>query len=298
MKIELSGRFKIEAIRPDGTKRVLAEWFPNLILDAGLNRIGSGGFLIYCMVGGSSTAPLVGQTALITSIASTNTIFNTSYGAELTSGYCYARRTFRFASGVAAGNLSEVGVGWSSNLCFSRALIIDGVGNPTTITVLSDEILDVTYEFRQYWPTVDGISSLTINAVNYAVVSRAANVGGWFNTALPAFINSGSEDINPFYFEARSYQGGIPNDLNGITLEPGMAYNGTGALGYGAAYVNNSYERNYIASFSPSVVNPVTAVKVSVTFGIFKFSIDPAIPKDNTNTFSVNFKCTWARKTI
>lgn len=297
MKIELSGRFKIEAIRPDGSKRVLAEWFPNLILDAGLNRIGSGGFMNRCMVGSSSTAPLVGQTTLVTPVASTDTVLGTSFGTELASNYCYARSTYRFGAGAAAGNLSEVGVGWSASACFSRALIVDGGGTPTSITVLSDEILDVTYEFRQYWPTGDGTATLSVNSVNYSVVSRACHVGDWAIT-MHRFIGNGSNDLSTFYFGARSYRGGTPANLGGITLDPGMTDNGDGTLSYGASYVNNSYERGYVASFDPGIVNPITAVRVYGSMGIFKLSIDPAMPKDNTNTFSVNVKYTWARKAI
>lgn len=298
MKIELAGRFKIEATRPDGSKRVLADWFPNLILDAGLNRIGSGGFMSYCMVGGSSSAPLVGQTALVTPIASSNNELTYSVGTELGPGYCYIRRTFRFASGVAAGNLSEVGIGWTGGLCFSRALIVDGGGTPTTITVLGDEILDVTYEFRRYWPTGDGTATLTINAVNYDVVWRAATVGSW-ETGMLQFAANGSNDLNTFLFGVRSYTGGTPANLGAITVDPGMTGGGDGSLGYGAAYVNNSYERSYVGSFSPAqMTSTITAVRVNAVGGNFKCSLNPAIPKDNTNTFSLNFKYTWARKTI
>ncbi len=298
MKIELSGRFKIEAIRPDGSKRVLADWFPNLILDAGLNRIGSGGFMSYCMVGGSSSAALVGQTALVTPVANTNDELTYSVGTELGPGYCYIRRTYRFAAGVAAGNLSEVGVGWTGSACFSRALIVDGGGTPTTITVLSDEILDVTYEFRRYWPAGDGTATLTVNAVDYDVVWRASSVGSW-EVGMSSFVANGSNDISTFLFGVRSYTGGIPANLGAITVDPGMTAGGDGSLGYGAAYVNNSYERNYVGSFSPAqMTSTITAVRVNAVCGNFKCSLDPAIPKDNTNTFSLSFKYTWARKVI
>lgn len=297
MNIELSGRFKIEAIRPDGTRRVLAEWFPNLILDSGLNRIGSGGFLSHAMVGSSSAAPLVGHTTLVTPVANTSNVLGTSYGTELPSNYCYVRRTFRFVAGAAAGNLSEVGVGWSATECFSRALIVDGVGTPTTITVLSDEILDVTYEFRQYWPTVDGSATITVNATDYSVVSRASRVGDW-SYNMGQFIAFGSNTINPYYFAARSYLGGTPANLGGITLGPGMTSQGDGYFGFGSAYVNNSYERNYSCTFGLDIINPMTAVEVIGPLGMFKLSLNPAIPKDNTNTFTLNCKYTWARRTI
>src|SRR5690606_31940294 len=51
----LCGRFKLEAERPDGQRRLLADWFPNLITNAGLNRIGtSSGWLTACAVGTGS----------------------------------------------------------------------------------------------------------------------------------------------------------------------------------------------------------------------------------------------------
>ena len=199
---------------------------------------------------------------------------------------------------MAAGNLSEVGVGWTGGACFSRALIVDGVGTPTTITVLGDEILDVTYEFRRSWPTGDGTATLTVNAVNYDVLWRALSVGAW-ETGMTTFAANGSNDINTFQFGVRSYTGGVPANLGGITVDPGMTAGGDGSLGYGAAYVNNSHERNYVGSFSPAqMTSTITAVRVNAVGGNFKCSLNPAIPKDNTNTFSLSFKYTWARKTI
>ena len=150
---QCAGWFKIEATRPDGTRRVLADWFPNLILNGGLDRMGANpDYLSWCQVGSGSTAPVAAQTALVNRIAGTSTQQNNVSGAQASAPYYgWYRRTYRFAQGVAAGNLSEVGVGWAtSGSLFSRALILDGGGSPTTITVLSDEVLDVTYELRRY----------------------------------------------------------------------------------------------------------------------------------------------------
>ena len=46
---DVEGWYKFEAVRPDGTKRLLADWFPNLITDAGLERMaGNGDWMRYC----------------------------------------------------------------------------------------------------------------------------------------------------------------------------------------------------------------------------------------------------------
>ena len=98
---------------------------------------------------------------------------------------------YHFAIGAAAGNLSELGVGWASSgtTLFSRALILDSGGTPTTITVLSDEYLYVTYEHRFYPSETDATGSIVFTG----------NIGGTYTYTLrPAQIDSTSiADLTP-----------------------------------------------------------------------------------------------------
>ena len=57
-----------------------------------------------------------------------------------------------------------------------RALILDGGGSPTTLTILSDETLDVTYTIRVYPPTTDVTGSITLDGVSYGYTIRPCNV--------------------------------------------------------------------------------------------------------------------------
>ena len=151
LETKIGGLYKIEAVNAKtGKKRLLADWFPNLITNIGLDRIATNAdFMSYCHVGTNSTTPTINDTALRTFVGSTNTITTSTYTVNSTSPY-YASfiRVYRFNAGIAIGNLSEVGIGWSAtgtgSVLFSRALILDSYGNPTTITFLSDEYLDVT----------------------------------------------------------------------------------------------------------------------------------------------------------
>src|SRR5690606_32973092 len=67
------------------------------------------------------------------------------------------------------GNVAEIalcrgtsGIPNNSTPIFNRARVVDEMGNPTTITVLSDEFLEVIYEITLY--TIDGATgTLTIN---------------------------------------------------------------------------------------------------------------------------------------
>ena len=150
---DLAGFYKLVATNSKGQTRVVADWFCNLILDAGLNRLGTGGIIDRISVGSGNSTPTAGQTALDTLVATTTTAVGGGVNSYDSVGntYAFSRSTYRFATGVATGNLTEVGAGWSGGL-FSRALIKDGGGVPTTVTILSDETLDVIYELRVYVP--------------------------------------------------------------------------------------------------------------------------------------------------
>src|SRR5690606_22222525 len=153
MKLNLhanvAGRYKLikHKVREDGTlynTEIVAD-FPNLITDSGLDLLAAGSLnsvVGKCWVGSGNSAPSVTDTALESEIASTTNATSSSFANN--SGppdyYSYAVKVFRFSTGVAAGNISEVGVGATNNTLFSRALVLDSEGNPTSITVLADEV--------------------------------------------------------------------------------------------------------------------------------------------------------------
>lgn len=105
---------------------------------------------------------------------------------------------YRGNEGAVVGNVSEVGLYWSSvstNTAPSnsvslvnRARIVDELGNPTSITVLSDEFLEVVYEVRFY--AMEGLTgTLTINMpggpqnFNYEIRPVSMNhTGSWSNS--------------------------------------------------------------------------------------------------------------------
>ena len=288
---QCAGWFKIEAIRPDGTRRVLADWFPNLILNGGLDRMGANSdYLTWCQVGSGSTAPVATQTALVNRIAGTNTQLANVSGAQASAPYYgWYRRTYRFAQGVAAGNLSEVGVGWAtSGSLFSRALILDGGGSPTTITVLSDEVLDVTYELRRYPGTVDLTGTVVLDGVTYNWVSRAAGVTGAFSWAV-----AGAMDLD----QAFAYNG----DIGAVTASTPSGTSGNLST-TPLAYSSGSYTRAATVSAGLNDSNLSGGIRSIMIksnpdgTGRYQIQFDPAIPKDNTKVLSLTIQHTWARR--
>lgn len=294
---ELAGRYMLRATRPDGSERIVADWFDNLVLDGGLNRIGTGGIVGTAVVGSGSTLPSNGQSALVALVGSSSTTVGADVkGTDLTNNFAYCRRTFRFAAGSAAGNLAEVGVGWGSTSLFSRALIRDGGGTPTTITILSDEVLDLVYELRVYWPTVDTTTVINIGGTDYTVTVRASDVDQWatgtnmFNLLMGNGVADGIQD-------ALGYG---PGSLGPVTDGPGGTFlNHPGTHTLDGSYVNGSYERaaKLIAGLS-DITTDIGAFNVITPLGMFKMGFSPSIPKTASNILTVNFKLTWARKVI
>src|SRR5690606_16576837 len=111
-----------------------------------------------------NTPPTVSDTGLESFSASTTNLFSSNYNNTGSPDYIHSRTyVFRFSAGTLNGTYSEVAVGWNDSSAFSRALIQTSGGSPTTISVASDEYLDVVYEIRLIHDLDDTIfGSITI----------------------------------------------------------------------------------------------------------------------------------------
>lgn len=149
---KIGAKFKFIVKKQDGSISKETDWFHNLVLDAGLLRMPIGPWIDRCCVGSGNSTPIASQASLDAFVASTTVSLNGQAGWDSTTNptYLYERNTWRFAQGAAKGNLSEVGLGWGDNTLWNRALIKDTTGNPATITILADEVLDVVAEIRVY----------------------------------------------------------------------------------------------------------------------------------------------------
>ena len=296
----IGGRFKLEAFKADkegneiaGSRRIAADWFNNLITDNGLELYGSSStYLQYCQVGTGSTTPANGDTALAARVAGTSTQQATSQGCQADAPYfTWRSRTYRFAEGVAAGNLAEVGMGAAStgNL-FSRALILDNMGDPTTITVLADEVLDVTYEFRVYPPTTDWTGTVTLDSVEYDVTGRASGVT---NLSYWGISSTGESNIASI---SAAYNGAI----GAITALPAGSSDNTTSVST-ASYSAASLRRDATLTWGlndGNLAGGITAVRAKFGVGTYQFGFDPAIPKDGTKVLQLTVRNSWTRKTL
>lgn len=310
MRVEagVQGYFQLNAVKaitqPDGTvtdgdTRVLTDWFPNLVLDSGLNRMATGSFLTGVCVGSGTSEPQITQTGLDSFIARTTTIQGSTSGRQVTSGefYWWGRVTYRFAQGKAEGNLSEIGVGWANDGLLNRTLIKDTAGNPTTVVILPDEFLDVNFEFRVYPKMTDTVKTIKyqerinnqiVDVSTHEVTIRPLMTSNdiWFSTSSN---DTGDRGVT---FTGYSVYTGALNDM--LTSPGGSTLSG-GSL---QAEPGDPAERKRLAKyfFDLNYGNGVhSVVVVNTSIGSYKFSYNPPITKTANYQQWHSFGIKWSR---
>ena len=305
-EVKVGGKYKLQVIKADGSIGQETGWFNNLVTDGGLDALASNrGLLRYCQVGSGNTTPANGDTALVSRIASAETEHGSGWGYSTTVGaassspyYQYQRLIYTFGTGIAAGNVSEVGVGWASTgSLYSRALILDINGDPTTITVLSDEQLIVTYEFRFYPIETDQTGSVTFTG------NKGATYSWTIRPALASTVKEHYEYPNTFRVAApMNMATGYSSTLYAstgsiaiITSQPSGAGSNIISASPGS-YTAGTYTITLTLSASTSQAN-INIASILVLWGptCVQIGFNPAIAKTSQDTLSITLTRTWSR---
>ena len=269
--------------------------FKNIIVDQGLNNAASTAIntlVTRCKVGSSSDIPTTSDTALGQQVGSYTPVVTSTYNHS--SGnpvwYTYGRYTYTFPVEAVIGDLREIGFFDSSDNMFSRALLKDGAGNPTTVTVLADEQLFVTYEVRKYPAETDqtGTFVLSINGVDtsFTYTARPALI----NTATASHYWHGSHrlgvDTNVVAYESQT--------LGTVTGTPtGTAVAGSGTID---TYVTGSFKSTLNCVFDPSVANFTNGIGSMMLCNGFQVSFNPVIPKTSDRRLVLPLSTIYSRK--
>lgn len=312
----LSGFYRMVVSKDRECKEVTHDtgWFKNLITNGGLDRFGTHGptnssgtdpedtwrghALPQFHVGSGNSTPLVTNTALDNLIASVNTSGPTR-ASNYATGYSEDIYSAQFGEGVAAGNLSEIGIGNTTDL-FSRALILDGGGNPTTITVLSNEFLTVYYTLRVNIPQSDQVATVSIDIdgtpTDHTVTFRPAYanatnswanswciMGSWNAYILREFVKAHTSGLAA---ETSGPSGGsnpFPGDAGGTRV----------SLGYSAG----TYERYCRCTWVLGEANnTINTILYKIGPGCWQANFVPGLAKDNTKELILDLGYKWARE--
>lgn len=292
IRTQSEGHYKLETLDASGNVTRSTDWMPNLILDQGLQRMGtSNDYLNVCSVGGGVSTPQPSNTALQAKIAQSSTVSDVVNGAQAEEPYyAYSRRTFTFTAGSVAGLVGELAVGWGGNAgqLFSRALVRNANGTPQAIPVLADETLRVTYEHRYYPLITDTTGVLTISGA----------IGGQYEYIIrPSMVSTGTQwtansaQNNGTRLSVTAYNGGI----GGITEQPignRLTMTGvTGTVSGTTATFAHSYENANL-----NVSGGIRSLMFAMGNGAWQVQFTPAIPKVADSSLRLQFSHTWGRR--
>ena len=293
----MAARFRIRGRLPDGRSRVVADWQPNLILDAGLERYAAGAPFSYCVLGSGTATPAAGQTALGTFLV--GAAVTTSANGVRSGAPYYGWRTMETAFAPPGTNrvISEVGWGWADDggSLWSRALIKDGDGDPQSFQWLADESLTIDYEVRNYPWTSDATDTTTISGTEHTCTIRAARVNQaahWQvrNQPYVLWANTGNTSTLPKVHDSTigaitSVPGGTSADASSTTVD---------------AYVAASHERTGSATWNAGAANftgGIDALQCNCGNGCWQIGFSPAIAKTVAQILVLNVASpTWGRQ--
>lgn len=298
---ELSGRYKLvkrKVYDLDGSVQNLK--FPNIITDIGLDRWGVGAIGNRCMIGSGNATPSVSDTGLGAQLAVTysRVALTTWRTYSVAERWTEVTICYRFTPGVVLNSISEVGIGWDTGI-WSRALIRDGGGNPTTIQLLADEVLDVYYTMRMQFPAADVTGSITLDGVAYDWVMRPASINNTPNEANNWFLYSyGGYNSGGYGCYASS------SALTGVDNSPSA--NDACSSTTPAAYTSGTKKQRieYVfgldrANFGIKSIIPLPAGmlynNVGWQLGFYQGGSSVGVPKTSTKRLSLTFDFSWGR---
>jgi hypothetical protein len=277
----------------------------NIITDAAMNAIGAGTqtntMISQCAVGTGASAPAVGQNGLDAELARTTV---TSTGdATLGNGagflYFWRQRVWLFTEAFANGNLTEMGVfqGAAGSLMWSRQLFKDGLGNPTVIPKTNTDQLKITYEYRIYPPQNDVVGNVLISGTNYAYTVRSENTNN-------DIIWGGSSGA---LGKLGDWAGGNPlagdvQTLGTTQTSPPYTQSANSNTSVPVAYTTGTFYRDITHKWEPATGNftggGIGGFRISPSIagvGLFQMSVNPKIPKINTQRLTLVTRSAWGR---
>ena len=308
MQVGLYGEVKVIVKRADDTVRLDTGFFPNVITNLGLDAIGNDNDLFnFCAVGGGNSTPLNTNTKLDNPLQVGSPISSESkydYDPVRDTEFYKCSRTvgYRF-TGLDNKNISEVGlvIDYRPELhsAFTRALIKNSAGEPTVITVLSGEILELQYRLWQVFDLKDKDQVVTamIDGVEvpFNVKIRLAGVGGnlggsWsYAAVVGAHLTFQGNNYHQF---GTGELGEITGQNSGLTHGYGLSWE---------AYQPSTYKRKFYANASiTEAVHPIRSFLFFTGLGAYQVrfgTVDGDLPIDKTNQdiLQLGFEMSWGR---
>lgn len=306
MQVGLYGEVKVIVKRADGTVRLDTGFFPNVITNLGLDAIGNvpHDLFTYCAVGGGNSKPLNTNTKLdnfLTGGSQISSVSKYDYDPVRDTEFYKCSRTvgYRF-TGLDNKNISEVGLVSDNrsehHSALTRTLIKNSNGEPTVITVLSGEILELQYRLWQVFDLKDKDQVVTamIDGVEVPVnvKIRLAGVGdrSYNNVVGRPITYHDNSGVRFGTGELGEITGGISGE---IYTHPTPVH--------WEAYQPSTYKRKFYVNLSiVQAVLPIRSFLFFTGLGAYQVrfgTVDGDLPIDKTNQdiLQLGFEMSWGR---
>lgn len=302
---KVAGRFTLHVYR-DGELRQTVGPFDNLVLNQGLDILcggipggyGSAYVMTYVDVGTGTNTPSITDITLQTPLGNPQ-IYSSGGSSTYVAGppaYHTITSVYTYPLGALVGNISEIGVGGAASnfnppvsrpfLLFSRALIVDGGGSPTVVSLTSADQLVVTYEVRRYLDLTISTGSVVISGVTYATQTQIYSITSNFQgpNVLPPYGVSffGAYTTQTLVSPTTSV---IPGG-GGTRLSSNMVFD---------AYSLGSFFRTCYATMDPSSwTSSIGSISLNL-WDSWQIVMTPVIPKTADNALTLHFSFSFTQ---
>lgn len=312
--VKLSGQFRLVTSKDAECKQVVKDtgFFDNLITNTGMNRIGEvttnaiysiEAFNTLCgrfVVGSGSAEPQFTDTALQNPVAfASSNVELVNESSNYERGWYEITVRHQFGQGQAAGNLSEIGIQRTSTSgpLWSRALILDGQGNPTTITVLPDDFLTCYYTLRIMIPKEDAVFNIDVDYGEDGVVPTVVTGRPLRANDTDPVVGWGLQTAGTVSERAalQFYTGGLAAPTASAPLGSPI---GSQTTNFSIVpYIPDSFERYVTRTNGLNQHNSqeLRTARLNALMGAWQIEFDPPLQKNNTQTMQVTFGYSWAR---
>lgn len=309
----VGSRYRLEVRKAENGQLVRASgWSENLIPARGLNMImganSHGNPHLQCAVGTGTAVPQMTDTQLQQpfAVSSNHQSITNSWQTSEAPYWQKVTARFRFNAGVFNNtNITEVGTVefYGSNWLFSRALVVDANGNPAAVTVLSDEFLDVVWEYFVVVGEYSGTFNQLIDGVSvpftYAIRPIDMTGNNWGNNGLTEYSL-----LSPSTAENLDYSTVWRNAALAAPHQNVPSGTGIGRFGTSTgapAYVPGSFVRRFrfnLGLNQGNHANGITGFRLDLTRMRFQCVISPAVAKINTKVYYIEFDVSVANAAI
>lgn len=320
----MAGEFRCVVKRADGSTKIDTGYQKNLILNQGLDFFGGNNgnnMMTYCVIGSGNSQPVYTQNKLDTAIKGVSgTTFSTKYDYDVArDGNLYkTNRVSKYSfTGLNNVNVSELGLASTYSdtstyyLC-TRALIKDSQGNPTTITVLNGEVLEIYYKLWAVFDTTDKIGALNLldgvgGSASYNYIVRPATVGvtdpvaggNSFADSIGKVINYLSRSNDRGFYVSSSGMSNIAS-LPPNLVSYGSIYDSSFPVA-GSSYTSGSYKKTLTLNCPVDKLNQrIDSLFLYSTFGSWQISLkstsnNSGFTKTSTQTLTIPIEFSWGR---